>query len=332
MTARSITRRSAVSGGGAGVLAIGLGSRGARAQAGWPSQAIKLVVPFTPGGSTDLLARIVGQSLERALGQPVVIENRPGSGGSIAATQVARAEPDGHTLLMGHIGTLAFNASLYPSLSYDPRTSFSAVAFLATIPNILAVHPAVPARTVGELIAHAKANPGKLNYGSGGNGSAAHIATGYFAYKAGIDLVHVPYRGTAPAVNDLIGGHIQMMLTGAPIVLPQASGGQVRAIAISSRTRAPFAPDLPTIAESGLPGFEAVQWHGVVAPAGTPEPVIRRLNTEINAMLTSPELVKSLENEGAFATPMTPAAFAAHIASELELWRGVIRDAGIRLG
>lgn len=303
----------------------------ARADSKWPTQPIKLVVPFTPGGSTDLLARVIGQKIEPTLGKPVVIENRPGAGGAPAATAVARAEPDGHTLMMGHIGTLAFNPGLYPNLGYDPRTDFAAVARIATLPNILVVHPSLPIRTPAELLAYTKAYPGKLNYGSGGNGSAAHIATAYFAFSAGIDMVHVPYRGTAPAVNDLVGNHIQLMMTGGPAVLPLAASNQLRAIAVSSRSRAPFAPDLPTLAETVLPGFEANQWYGIVAPAKTPAAIVERLNALVNAQLGSTEVVETLAKDGAIAAPGSSAEFAAQIASEIAIWGDVIKRANIKI-
>ena len=274
----------------------------------------------------------MAQKLEPALKANIVIENRAGAGGSIAANQVAKADPDGHTFMMGHIGTLAFTPSLYPSLPYDPVRDFAPVALVATVPNILAVHPDVPARSWAEFLSHAKANPGKLNYGSGGVGSAAHVAGAYLAFRAGFEATHVPYRGTAPMVNDLVAGTIQFTLTGGPAVLPQAAGGRLRALAVSSAARLGFAPVLPTLAESGLPGFEAVQWYGLVAPARTPAPIVERMNREINALLASPELDTTLRNDGAIAAPTTPEAFGRHIESEIAVWRDVIRRAGITGG
>ncbi|MFM9974210.1 MAG: Bug family tripartite tricarboxylate transporter substrate binding protein [Beijerinckiaceae bacterium] len=303
-----------------------------RAQAGWPSQVIKFVVPFTPGGSTDLLARVIGQKLEPVIRQSIIIENRPGAGGSIAAGAVARSEADGHTFLMGHIGTLAFNPSLYPSLPYDPQRDFAPVALVASVPNILTVNPDLPVKSFVEFIAYAKANPGKLNFGSGGVGSAAHVAGAYLGFAAGYEAVHIPYRGTGPMINDLVGGAIQFTLTGGPAVLPLAAGGKLRTLAVSSLSRAPFAPQLPTIAESGLPAFDAVQWYGLVAPRQTPQAIIRRMNTEINALMDSPDIVKNLQNDGAIAIKTTPEAFATHIASEITIWRDVIRRAGITAG
>jgi tripartite-type tricarboxylate transporter receptor subunit TctC len=302
----------------------------ARAQSVWPTQAIKLVVPFPPGGSTDLLARVIGQKIEPLLGQAVVIENRAGAGGVPAATAVARAEPDGHTLMMGHIGTLAFNPSLYPNLGYDPNRDFVAVARVASVPNILVVHPGLPVKTTAELIAHIKANPGKLNYGSGGNGSNAHISMAYFAHSSGLDIVHVPYRGTAPAVNDLVGNHVQVVMTGGPAVLPLAAGGQLRALGVSSKTRVDYAADLPPIADT-VPGFESVQWYGIVAPAKTPRDIVQRLNSLVNAQLSAPEVVENLRKDGAIAAPATPEVFGAQIAAEIISWRDVIQRANIRI-
>lgn len=303
----------------------------ARAQAAWPSQIIRIVVPFTPGGSTDVLARLIAAKLEQVIpGKGFVIENRPGAGGMRAAGQFAKSEPDGHTLMMGHIGTLAFAPSLYPNVPYDPVKDFQPVALVAMVPNILAINPTLPAKTLPEFIAYAKANPGKLNYSSGGQGSAAHIATAYLTYRAGIDAVHVPYRGTAPSVNDLVAGQVQFTLTGGPAVLPLAEGGQLRVLGVASRDRVGFAPNLPTLAEGGLPDFEAVQWYGVVAPAKTPRPIVDRLNREINALLSQPDFAAALARDGAIARPETPDGFGKLIADELALWRDVISRAGIK--
>lgn len=302
------------------------------AQPMWPAQVIKFVVPFTPGGSTDLLARVLAQKLEPVLGANIIVENRPGAGGSVASGAVARAEPDGYTFLMGHIGTLAFNPALYQKLNYDPVNDFAPVAMAAIVPNILAIHAALPIRTFEEFLDYAKANPGKLNYGSGGVGSAAHVAGAYLGYAAGFSATHIPYRGTAPMVNDLVAGTIQFTLTGGPAVLPLTAGGQLRTLAVSSRERAPFALDLPTIAERGVAGFDAVQWYGLVAPKRTPDSIVHRMNREINALLDTPALQETLRNDGAIATKMTPDAFASHIRNEIKIWGEVIRRAGITAG
>jgi tripartite-type tricarboxylate transporter receptor subunit TctC len=296
----------------------------------YPVKPIRLVVPFTPGGSTDILARAIGLELTKAWGQPVVIDNVPGAGGSLGADKVAKAPADGYTLLMGHIGTLAVNPSLYPALPYDPVKSFAPVAWVARVPNVLVVNPQVAARSVKELVALAKSRPGQLNYGSGGNGSAANLATEYFKLQTGTSLLHIPYRGTAPAINDLIGGQIQVLFTGAPAVLSQIRNGQLRALAVSSPQRLPALPDLPTVAEAGYRDFEADQWYGVVAPAGTPREIVAKLNTQINLGLNAPELKARLTSEGAVATPTTPEAFGKHIGSEIARWKPVIQSGRVK--
>ena len=302
----------------------------AQGAANYPNKPIRLVVPFTPGGSSDILARAIGQKLTEAWSQPVVIDNVPGAGGAIGADKVAKASADGYTLLMGHIGTLAVNKSLYPNLPYDPIKSFAPVAWVARVPNVLVVHPSVNAKSVKELVALAKAKPGQLNYGSGGNGSAANLATEYFKLETGTSLLHIPYRGTAPAVSDLLGGQIQVLFTGAPALIGQIKNGQLRALAVSSPKRIDALPDLPTVAESGYPGFEADQWYGLVAPAGTPADIVAKLNSQINLALVSADLRTRLNNEGAIATPDTPAAFGKLIAKEIERWKPVITSGRVK--
>ena len=297
----------------------------------YPARAITLVVPFTPGGSTDFLGRIVGEQLAHSLGQPVVIDNRPGAGGSTGSTLVAKADPDGYTLLLGHIGTLAFNPSLYPKLTYDPLTSFAPISMVARLPNVLVVNPSVPAHSVPELIDYIRQHPGELNYSSGGIGSAAHIAMAAFASAAGLDLVHVPYKGTGPGVIDLIGGRVQLTMTGGPAVLPFVRAGKLRALAVSSATRLTGEPELPTIAEAALPGFEASQWYGVVAPAGTPEPIVQRLNAAVRQAMASPDVVAKLATEGAEPWLTTPAEFHDLIAADIVRWGQLIRDNGIQI-
>ena len=306
-----------------------LAAGGAAAQT-YPSKPIRIIVPFTPGGSTDILARAIGQKLVESLGQQVLIENRPGAGGSIGAEAAARAAPDGYTLLMGHIGTLAVNPSLYPKLGYDPVKSFAPVAWVARVTNVLVVHPSVPARDVRELVKLAREQPGRLRYGSGGNGSAAHLAVEYFKLATQTDIVHVPYKGTGPAVTDLLGGQVEVMMSGAPALMPHVRAGKLRALGVSNAQRVEPFTDLPTIAETGVSGFEAIQWYGLVAPAGTPEPVIARLNAEVNRALATPELKTRLVAEGAEAAPATPQAFGAFIAAEIERWRPVIQKAGLK--
>jgi len=302
----------------------------AQSPAAYPIKPIRLVVPFTPGGSTDILARAIGLELTKAWGQSVIIDNVPGAGGSIGADKVAKSPADGYTLLMGHIGTLAVNPSLYPNLPYDPVKSFSPVAWVARVPNVLVVHPSVKANTVQELVALAKSKPGQLNYGSGGNGSAANLATEYFKMQTGTSLLHIPYRGTAPAVTDLVGGQIQVLFTGAPAVIGQIKSGQVRALAVSSPKRVDALPDLPTVAETGYKGFEADQWYGVVAPVGTPKEIVAKLNSQINQALNSAELKTRLNSEGAIATPNTPEVFASLIQSEIARWKPVIQSGRVK--
>jgi tripartite-type tricarboxylate transporter receptor subunit TctC len=295
----------------------------------WPTRPVRIVVPFTPGGSTDILGREIAQKLTEALGQPFVVENKPGAGGSIGAAAVASAPPDGYTLLMGHIGTLAVNPSLYKTLPYDPRTAFAPVALVARVPNVLVVNPNVPARTVAELVALAKAKPGSLRYASGGNGSAAHIAMEYFKLRTQTDIGHIPYKGTAPAVADVIGGQVEVIMTGVPAVLQQVKAGKLRAIAVSSAKPVGSLPDVPTIA-AVYPDFEAVQWYGVVAPAKTPASVIALLNEEINRALATPALKARLDAEGAEAAPITPDAFGTMITAEIARWKPVIEQANMQ--
>ena len=292
----------------------------------WPTRPVRIVVPFTPGGSTDILGREIAQKLTEALGQPFVVDNKPGAGGSIGAAAVASAPPDGYTLLMGHIGTLAVNPTLYKTLPYDPGTAFAPVALVARVPNVLVVNPSVPAKTVQELVALAKAKPGALRYASGGNGSAAHIAMEYFKLRTQTDIGHIPYKGTAPAVNDVLGGQVEVIMTGVPAVQQQVKAGKLRAIAVSSAKPVPSLPDVPTIA-SVYPDFEAVQWYGVVAPAKTPPAVNAVLNEEINRALGTPALKVRLDAEGAEAAPMSPDAFGTMIVAEVARWKPVIEQA-----
>lgn len=299
----------------------------------YPSKPVRIIVPFTPGGSTDILARALGAELTHSLGQAFIIDNVPGAGGSIGAERVARAPADGYTLLMGHIGTLAVNPALYPKLGYDPVKDFAPVAWVARVPNILVVHPSVPASNFKAFVALAKSKPGTLNYGSGGNGSAANITTEYLKLQSKISLLHIPYRGTAPSVTDLLAGQIQVMFTGAPTLLAHIKAGKLRALAMSSPKRLDILPDVPTVAESGLAGttgFEADQWYGVVAPRGTPLDVVTKLNTAINAALNLPEVKARLSGEGAYPTPSTPALFGKLIASEIKRWTPVVKSAGIK--
>ena len=325
----ALTRRQACLAASAGTLL--LATRHAFAQA-YPNKPLRLIVPFTPGGSSDVLGRAIGLELGRAWHQPVVVDNVPGAGGSIGTDRVAKSPADGYTLLMGHVGTLAINPSLYPKLNLQPLRSFAPVAWLARVPNVLVVHESVPARTLAELVALSKARPGRLAYGSGGNGSAAHITMEYLKLQTGASLLHVPYRGTAPSVTDLLAGQVQALFTGAPALLQQIKAGKLRALAVSSPHRIALLPDVPTVAESGVPGtkdFEADQWYGVVAPAATPPEIVAALNQQINQSLASAEVRTRLAAEGAEPTPATPAAFGTLIANDMKRWERVIKSARI---
>ena len=299
----------------------------ARAQSGKP---LRIIVPFTPGGSTDILARAIGARLGPALGQTVVIDNKSGAGGSLGAAEAAKAEPDGNTLLMGHIGTLAVNPARYPKLGYDPLKSFMPVAWVARVPNVLVVPTASAAKSFKEFIELARRQPGKLTYSSGGNGSAAHIAFEYLKLKARIFVMHVPYRGTAPSVTDVIAGQVDATFTGSPAVLPHVRSGRLRALAVSSAQRIAALPDVPTVAESGYPGFDADQWYGIVAPAGTPDGVVARLNAEINKALQTPSVAEQLAGEGAIPAPSSPKAFGDLIAREIPRWAEVVKAGNVK--
>lgn len=324
------TRREAILAGAGCVFSLALP---AHAQA-FPSRPMRIVVPFPPGGSTDVLARAIGLELGKALGQPVVIENVPGAGGSIGAERVSKSPADGYTILMGHIGTLAINPSLYPKLPYDPQRSFTPVAWIARVPNVLVVNASMPVRSLQELIALAKSRPGHLSYGSGGNGSAAHMTMEYLKMQTGSSFLHIPYRGTAPSVTDLLGGQVQALFTGIPALLPHIKSGKLRALAVSSPERLALLPEVPTVAESGVPGtkgFEADQWYGLVVPADTPANVVLLLNQHANKALASEEVRARLAAEGAEATPAAPQVLAQLIATEIPRWARVIKRAGITL-
>ena len=294
------------------------------------TKPLRIIVPFTPGGSTDILARVIGPKLTQSLGQTVVTDNKPGAGGSLGAAEAAKAEPDGNTLLMGHIGTLAVNPSLYPKLGYDPLKSFVPVAYVARVPNVLVVNAASPFRSLKDLVEAARAKPGRLTYSSGGNGSAAHITFEALKLKAKIFMAHIPYRGTAPSITDVIGGQIDCTFTGAPTVIPHVRSGRLRALAVSSVQRLAALPDVPTVAESGYPGFEADQWYGIVAPAGTPAAVVARLNAEINKALALAEVAQQLSVEGATPMPTTPQAFGDLIKREIPRWAEVVKAGNVK--
>lgn len=299
------------------------------AQEAYPSQTVRLVVPFPPGAANDTLGRAVADQLGPRLGKPMVVDNRSGAGGSIGSTVVARANPDGHTLLLGHIGTLAVNPAIYPKLSYDPVKDFEPIAMIASVTNVMVVHPSQPFHDLKSLVAFARENPNKLRYCSAGRGSAGHIVMLAFLHATGVQMEHVPYRGLAQGLNDLIAGVIEVTIGGAPTVMQLVQAGQLRALGVSSPARMATLPDLPTIAETVAPGFDVRPWYGIAAPAGTPEPIITRLNREINDIVGTPAMRERLAQEGAEATPMTPAAFGAFIKTEVQRWGDLIRAAGV---
>jgi tripartite-type tricarboxylate transporter receptor subunit TctC len=298
--------------------------------ADYPTHPITLVVPYAAGGGNDVIARIVAERMSAGLGQPIVIENRGGAGGTIATRQVAKAVPDGYTLLIA-TSSLAINPSLYPNIGYDPRKDFAPVGLIASSSNVVLVHPSVPAKSIAELIELAKQQDGKLTFASTGTGSSVHLAAELFAGMAGVKITHVPYKGSGPALNDLIGGHVSMMFsTMASAAGLVRDGSKVRALAVTGATRSQLFPDLPTIAEAGLPGYEAVLHYGIVAPAGTPKPVIEKLNATLNAALVNDEVKRRLAVEGAEALPMSPDDYTADIAKEEAKWSEIIRKSGMK--
>ncbi len=304
-------------------------SGGATAQ-GWPEKPVRFVVGFTPGGPSDILARALGQKLAESWGQQVVIENRPGAGGNIAAELVAKSAPDGATWLLGNNSILATNQSLYGRLGYDPVKDFAPVALVAIQPNILVVNPDVPVKSVKELIALAKAKPGELNYASSGSGAAAHLAGELFKAMTGVQMLHVPYKGAQPALTDVIAGQAQLMFATSASVIPYIKSGRLRALAVTTAQRSASVPDLPTVSEAGVPGFEAITWHGVVVPAATPAPLVERLNADIVRVLRMRDLRERLESLGAEVAPGTPRDFAEYIAREIPKWAKVVKDSGAR--
>jgi len=294
------------------------------------AQNVRFVVGFTPGGSSDILARALGAKLVETLGQAVIVENRPGAGGNLAAEVVAKSAPDGNTWLLGNNAILATNQALYSRLGYDPLKDFAPVALVAIQPNILVVHPSLPARSVTELIAYARQHPGQLNYASTGVGVAAHLSGELFKAMAGVDLVHVPYKGAQPALTDVLAGQVQVMFATSSSVLPFIQAGRLRALAVTTAQRSPALPDLPTVSEAGVPGFESITWHGVVVPSATPAAVVERLNRAINAALAQRDLVERLNGLGAEVAGGSPRDFAAYIAREIPKWTKVVKDSGAK--
>lgn len=308
----------------------------ALAQANWPTKPVRIVVPFAPGGTTDILARVLAPELSKAFGQQFIVDNRGGAGGNIGADHVAKADPDGHTLLMGTVGTHGINKALYSKLPYDPQKDFAPITLVAGVPNVMVMNAArakeLGINTVPDFIRYAKANPGKLNMASSGNGTSIHLAGELFKAQTGVFMTHIPYRGSGPAVRDLIGGTMDVMYDNLPSAMPHIQAGSLKAFAVTSATRSQALPDIPTVAEAAnLPGFEASSWFGMLAPAGTPPEIVSRLQTEIAKALKLPEINTRLAGLGAIPSGNTPQEFARLIDSEIAKWEPVVKAAGARV-
>ncbi len=304
-------------------------SGGADAQ-NYPTRPVRFIAPFAAGGALDTLTRTIAARMQDSWGQPVLVENRTGAGGNIGADLVAKAAPDGYTLVMGTIATHAINVSLYSAMPYDAVRDFAPVTIAASINNSLSVHPSVPAKNVAELIAYAKANPGKLTFGSAGNGTSQHLAGELFKTMAGVDMVHIPYKGGAPAMVDLLAGQISMTFGDIPTALPHIRAGKLRSLAVTGAKRSPLLPDVPTIAEQGLPGFDVSAWFGVFTTAGTPRPVVDRLNAEIVRILNLPDVREKLLGIGMEPVTNSPDQFAAYVQSEIAKWAQVVKASGAK--
>jgi tripartite-type tricarboxylate transporter receptor subunit TctC len=301
----------------------------ATAQTTYPAKPIRLILPFPPGGSTDIVARLIGQKLTESWGQPVLVENRPGAGGNIAAETAARAAPDGYTLFQVNVAN-AIGATLYPKLTYDLLTSFAPVIQLATTPYVLLAHPAVPAKNTKELIALAKARPGQLNYASAGGGSATHLSGELLKTMGGVNIVHVPYKGTGPAVTALLSGEVDLYFATVPAALPLVEAKKLRALGVTSARRSALMSDVPAIAEAGLKGYETSTWHGILVPASTPPDIVVKLNAEIARILAQPAVKERLVGQGLDPVGGTPEQFAAYLKAEISKWAGVVKASGAR--
>lgn len=311
-------------------LAVTIGGASAQpAQGEYPSQPVRYIVPFPPGGGTDIIARVVAGAMSEGLGEQVVIDNRGGAGGTIGADIAARAAPDGYTLFACNIASLAVSPALYRKLAYDADTAFAPIGLIGSNPNTLAVHPSLPVKTVAQFIAFAKSRPGQLNYASAGVGTSPQLSMEMFKKAARIDVVHVSYRGAGPALIDLMGGHVHSMFTTVPSIIGAIRSGAVRVLAVTSKTRTPDLPDVPTLDETGMPGFEVISWQGLCTPAGVAEPVLARLRTELAAALAAPETRKQLAAQGIEPTPLTAEKFGAFIRAERAKWAKIVKDLGI---
>lgn len=315
----------------AAALGVVCGASPAQQASGYPNKPIRLIVPFAPGGGNDTIARTVGDQLSPLLGQSIVVENRAGAGGTIGAELAAKAAPDGYTLFLGGVGSLAINPSMRKNLAYDPIKDFAPITLLAKSPLVLVVHPKLHVHTVKELIALAKAEPGKINYASNGNGSSSQLAALLFASKAGVEMTHIPYKGLSPALTGLIGGEVPMMFSSVVAILPHIQSGRLIALGVSGTKRLAALPDVPTIAETGLTGYEANSWYGILAPAGTPQAIVQKLNAAIDKVLEMPEVRKRLDSEGAEIVGGSPELFADYIKQQKQEMGEIVSKAGLSL-
>ncbi|RZL96601.1 MAG: tripartite tricarboxylate transporter substrate binding protein [Variovorax sp.] len=313
-----------------GALALATACLSASAQ-DYPGRAVRLIVPFPPGGGTDIIARPIAQKLAEKWGQPVVVDNRGGAGGNVGTKAAADAAPDGYTLILGVQGTHAVNQSLYANAGFDSSRDFAAITMIANTPNILVVHPSVRANSVAELIALAKAEPGRLNYATPGNGTPSHLATEMFKRMAGIEMTHVPYKGSGPALADMLGGQTQVWIANAPVVLPHIKTGKLRALATTSARRPAVAADLPTLAEAGLKGYEADTWYGLFAPARTPRPILDKIHADVVAVLQSPEIREAFAPQGAEVVGNSQEVFTRQLADDIAKWKKVIAELKLRI-
>ena len=300
------------------------------AQAGWPKQSIRFVVPFAPGGTSEIVARTVANELTKQLGQTVYVDNKGGGAGIPAMTEVAKAPPDGHTLILGHVGSLAVNPYIFPPQSFDVNKDFLPVTLLAKVPNLFVVHPDVPAKDFKEFVAYVKKNPGKLNYGSAGNASAGHLAMEYLKLVTGMFITHIPYRGTGPQLTDLLAGRTQASSAGLPALLPHIKSGKLRAIAVGTPQRLAALPDVPTVAEMGFKDFETSQWYGILVPAGTPREIVKRLQEESLKALKSNSVTERFASDSAVGGGGPPEEFAAFIGKQQQIWKQIVSRAGIK--
>ena len=327
LTLKTFTRRTGIKTlAAAALLATGMGA--AVAQDGYPNKPLTMVVPFSAGGTTDILARIVGQALGQDLGQTIIIENKPGAGGNIGAQQAARAKADGYTLFMGTVGTHAINQALYKKLPYDPSKDFTPLSRVANVPNLLVVHPSRPYKTVKEMIEYGKKHPNDITFGSPGSGVSPHVSGALFQSMTGVELTHVPYKGSAPAISDLLGNQIAVMFDNMPSAIQHVRSGKLIPIAVTTAKRSPELPNVPTIAEAGVPGYEATSWFGLWSVAGTPQPILDKLHASLTKVLKDPAVAKKIADQGGEVIIETPAQFDAFIKSEAAKWGKVVKESG----